>query len=245
MKKSLLFLILLPLALWSQQAIILCYHRFAPTVDSSMTTTNAHFEAELTWLLEHGYTIVPLRKVVDALLGRGTLPNKAVAITADDGHRSVYSDMAPIVKKFKIPVTLFIYPSSISKSEHSMTWEQLAELKKSGLFDIQSHTYWSPNFKTEKRRLTPDAYRVFVDKQLLGSKKAIEAKLGGTVDLLAWPFGIYDTELQEAAKKAGYIMAFSIDRRPATPKEHPMAQPRYMILDRDAIAGFINIFTKQ
>ena len=37
------------------------------------------------------------------------------------------------------------------------TWAQLAEMKASGLVDIQSHTFWHPNFNVEKKRLAPDA----------------------------------------------------------------------------------------
>ena len=59
-----------------------------------------------------------------------------------------------------------------------MTWEQLDTLRKTGLFDIQSHTYWHPNFKTEKRRLSPDAYQTFTTMQLVKSKTVLESRLG-------------------------------------------------------------------
>jgi len=31
-----------------------------------------------------------------------------------------------------------------------MSWAELRELQKTGFFDIQSHTYWHPNFKRRK-----------------------------------------------------------------------------------------------
>ena len=40
------------------------------------------------------------------------------------------------------------------------------------------------------------------------SKAVLEQKLGGKVDLLAWPFGIYDPELMAWAQAAGYVAAF-------------------------------------
>jgi peptidoglycan/xylan/chitin deacetylase (PgdA/CDA1 family) len=80
-------------------------------------------------------------------------------ITADDGHESVFTEMAPLVREYGVPVTLFIYPSAISNAPYAMTWEQLAALDRTGLFGIESHTYWHPNFKTEKRRLSAGAYR--------------------------------------------------------------------------------------
>jgi len=89
-----------------------------------------------------------------------------VAITADDGHRSVFTVMKPLIERERIPVTLFSYPSAISNASYAMTWEQLAALKATGLFSIESHSYWHPNFRKEKRRLSADTYRKFVELQM-------------------------------------------------------------------------------
>lgn len=218
---------------------ILNYHKFGPKAADSMTVTTLMFENQMKWLENNGYVVIPLKKLVDYLRGIGpTPPEKSVVITADDGHSSVYTQMLPIVRSFHIPVTLFIYPSAISNASYALTWEQLKELQQTGLFDIQSHTFWSPNFNKEKRKLTGDAYRIFVKQQLEKSKTILEVKLGKGVDLLAWPFGIYDEYLQQAAEMAGYVAAFSIERRHANGSEHIMSQPRYLITDRDDISGF-------
>ena len=87
--------------------------------------------------------------------------------------------MLPLVKKYRIPVTLFIYPSAISNASYAMTWDQLREIKKTGLFDIQGHTYWHPNFRKERKRLSPEEYEKFVDMQLIKSKERLEKELGG------------------------------------------------------------------
>jgi peptidoglycan/xylan/chitin deacetylase (PgdA/CDA1 family) len=211
-------------------------------VADSMTVTTRVFEAQLQWLKDNGYTVIPLKALVGYLRGQTpTQPQKAVVITADDGHKSVYTEMLPIVRRFGVPVTLFIYPSAISNASYALTWEQLAALKETGLVDVQSHTYWSPNFNKERKRLSAEAYRKFVDDQLIKSKSVLEKKLGGEVDLLAWPFGIYDDELERAAEKAGYIAAFSIDRRHAAPSEDMMSQPRYLMVNGDGIKGFAAI----
>lgn len=221
---------------------VLNYHRFGPKVADGMTVTTSVFEAQLNWLQENGYTVIPLKTLVDYWRGKGSPPpEKAVAITADDGHRSVYTEMLPIVQRYRIPVTLFIYPSAISNANYALTWEQLAVLKQTGLFDIQSHTLWSPNFKKEKKKLAPAAYQSFVKQQLEKSKFILEKKLGGTVDVLAWPFGIYDDYLEQAARDAGYVCAFSIDRRHADAKEKIMSQPRYLMVDADGVKAFAAI----
>ena len=55
--------------------------------------------------------------------------------------------------------------------------------QQTGLFDVQSHTWWHPNFKTEKRRLSPTAYRAFATKQLVESRTILRERLGVSAEL--------------------------------------------------------------
>jgi len=209
---------------------ILVYHRFGTEVSDSMTVRTAAFESQLEQLQAAGYQVVPLRSFVENRLGHAPPPPpRSIAITVDDGHRSVYTELLPVVQRHRIPVTLFIYPSAISNASYALTWQQLAELRASGLFDIQSHTYWHPNFHKEKRRLDPQAYTHFVEDQFGKSRQVLETRLGGPVDLLAWPFGLYDGELERHAAAAGYRAAFTIEGRPAQDHDDPLALPRYLI----------------
>lgn len=221
---------------------ILLYHRFAPTVADSMTITTAVFESHLKYLRDNGYTVIPLRAVVDWLLGKGPAPPpRSVVITADDGHHSVFTEMYPLVMRYHVPVTLFIYPSAISNASYAMTWEQLRQLKQTGLFDIQSHTLWHPNFKVEKRRLAPADYEKLVDTQLRKPIVILKDRLGANVDMLAWPFGIYSPELMQHAAQAGYIAAFTIEQGRASPAYNMMALPRYLLSNLDRGTVFARI----
>lgn len=197
----------------------------------------------MDYLAENGYRVIPLREFVEFLQGRAPAPApRSVVITVDDGHRSVYTQLFPLVKKAKIPITLFIYPSAISHASYALTWDQLRELKASGLFDVQSHTYWHPNFKIERQRLDSAHYEEFVNFQLTQSKAALERMLGGQVDLLAWPFGIYDGELMRWAARAGYVAGFTIDRRVARESDSILALPRFLIpgsMDKKAFGRLI------
>ena len=222
---------------------ILLYHRFGPAVADSMTVTTAVFESHLRYLKDNGYTIIPLSRLVDYCRGKTAvpLPSKAVAIVADDGHKSVYTYMLPLIKKYHVPVTLFLYPSAISNASYAMTWDQIRDLKRTGLFDLQGHTYWHPNFKIEKKRLSPAEYAKFVDMQLKKSKEKLEKELGGTINMLAWPFGVYDDQLVRRAATAGYVAAFTIERRPVRPSDKIMELPRYLMKNTDSGKTFAAI----
>ena len=226
----------------SAEVPILVYHRFGPTVADMMTVTTAVFEEQLAWLRDHQYQIIPLGSLVSSLRDPSApIPEHVVAVTADDGHKSVYTEMFPLIKRYRFAVTLFIYPSAISNASYALTWEQLAEMIKTGLVDVQSHTYWHPNFRHERARLSPDDYRTFVMTQLTRSKQVLERHFGGSVDMLAWPFGIFDPELEQWAALAGYRAAFTLERSAATRGSDPLALPRYLMTDLDRGARFAAI----
>lgn len=221
---------------------ILLYHRFGPVVADSMTVTTNVFESNLKYLRDNGYIVIPLRQLLDYYLKKGPPPPpRSVVITAEDGHRSVYTDMFPLIKKYRIPVTLFLYPSAISNAPYAMTWEQLREMKKTGLFDFQSHSYWHPNFKKDKRRLKPAEYEKFVEMQFKKSKEKLEKELGLKVYMLAWPFGIYDDELIDKAIETGYVAAFTMERRHASSSDNIMTLPRYLMTNADREKAFERI----
>lgn len=219
---------------------ILVYHRFGASAVDSMTVRTSAFQAQMEWLRSNGFAVIPLSRLVDGLARRARLPDKAVVITVDDGHKTVLSEMLPLVRRYRIPVTLFIYPSAISNASYALTWSELAALHQAG-FAIQSHTYWHPNFKQEKRRLAADAYRELVRSQLVKPRSVLSKRLGVEADMLAWPFGIYDDELLAAAASAGYRAAFSLDRRHPRAGDNLLALPRYLITDAVSLREFAQI----
>lgn len=225
---------------------ILLYHRFGPTVVDSMTITTPVLTEHLDHLKKNGFTVIPLRRLVNYLNKSDLkpLPKKPVVIVADDAHQSAYTVLYPLAKKYDVPVTLFTYPSAISNASYAMTWDELREVNKSGLFDIQSHTFWHPNFKTEKRRLSATEYNKLVDIQLIKAKKKLEKEIGKTVDTLAWPFGIYDEELITRASAAGYSTLLTIEARPVKNGDRLAALPRFLLSNQDRGSRFAKIVEK-
>jgi peptidoglycan/xylan/chitin deacetylase (PgdA/CDA1 family) len=217
------------------EVLIFDYHRFNTFRSDSMTVRLSVFKFQLQYMAEHGYHFISLARYVAYKEGKAPPPPpRCVIITMDDGHESVYTEALPLVEKYRIPVTLFIYPSAISNASYAMTWQQLRALQATGLFDIQSHTYWHPNFKIEKRRMAPAQYNKFIDIQLRRSRDVLDRRLGIHVSMLAWPFGIYDQTLTHEASAAGYTAAFALDGRHAGDSDNIMGISRYLVTDRDS-----------
>ncbi len=211
---------------------VLVYHRFAPSVTDSMTVRETTFSGHLHVLRELGCHVVPLADVV--AWRRSTeaqLPPRAVALTADDAHRSQAEVMAPMLQDSGWPVTLFVYPSAVSNAAYAMTWAQLAELQASGRYRIESHTYWHPHLLRERRSQPPADFERFATSQLVMSRDRLRERLGAHPTLLAWPFGMTDDGLMALAAQLGYEASFALGNRGVSRQDALHALPRHLMTD--------------
>lgn len=212
---------------------VLTYHRFDAVQAKSATVVTAKvFTEQLDWLAAHHIAVVRLSEALAVAHG-AALPGPSVALTADDGWRSVYTIMFPIIRARFLPVTLFINPPQIGQGSAYLTWDMLAEMVRSGLVDVQAHTQSHPNFNTERARRTPDAYTRFITHEIADSRADIKAHLGLPADLLAWPFGIHDPTLEQIAAQAGYRAAFALGSMAITAGSPDYALPRYQVYETD------------
>ena len=117
-------------------------------------------------------------------------------------------------------------------------------MQASGLVQIQSHTYWHPNFRKERARLSPPEYEAFVKLQLERSKQVLEDRLGIEVTALAWPYGIYDSTLENAARQAGYRTAFGFAGGLAQPSSDLYTIPRIPVSDTDTGSRFSGLLVR-
>ncbi|CAH0351755.1 polysaccharide deacetylase family protein [Aquabacterium sp. CECT 9606] len=224
---------------WSPQADsavkrlpILTYHRFSNTATDSMTVRTSLFRAHLRLIERLKCNVIPLQDWVDFRCGKGTaIPERSVILTADDGHRSQFEVMAPILASHGWKMTLFIYPSAISNARYAMTWAQVHEMTRSRQYALGSHTYWHPNLIREQGHMSLANYRQFVTKQLTWSKDELQQRCGQPVSLLAWPFGLCDGDLMGQAAECGYQAAYALGNRPTTANDALYAEPRYLMVD--------------
>jgi peptidoglycan/xylan/chitin deacetylase (PgdA/CDA1 family) len=221
------------------RAPVLCYHQFGEHVGSTLMVSRVTLKEQLQLIVARGVSVVPARRLVERWYGRApALPERSCAVTIDDGYKSIHSIFFPLAMKYRIPATVFIYPSAVSVLPFALTWEQLAEMTASGLIDVQSHSHTHPNLQLEEQRLSGASYDQFVRRELELSRRAIESRLGRPCDQLAWPYGVSDPDLRDDARQAGYVAAFGVARRPATQDDDVMALPRYMVTERNRAASF-------
>lgn len=72
-----------------------------------VTLSCGEFEQKLQFLVRY-YNPVGLQDLLDARLGKATLPDRPVHVTFDDAYASVAVNAAPLCMKYGIPATFFV-----------------------------------------------------------------------------------------------------------------------------------------
>ncbi len=205
---------------------VLCYHAFrdAPLKRDPYGFTLDELSSHIADLKQRGIRFV---SVSDILAGRVAGSNN-VLVTVDDGHRSVYEAYRRVFRPNGIRPLLAIYPNVIGKKDYALTWEQLSELAAAGC-DVAAHGYYHLKINRKLHDESPRGFR----KEIVGSKERLEEKLGRTVSIFVYPFGVRSDVTVRAVKEAGYRCAFTIDRgavaAPMAPGDGTFELPRYMV----------------
>ena len=131
-----------------------------------------------------------------------------VAVTLDDGSRTVLTEAFPELEKRGIPFTVFAISGMLGQPvswepapERLMSADELQTLSKSDLVTIGSHTVSHPSLPT----LTESSARA----ELRDSKVRLEALLQREVTLFCFPYGDFSTNLVEWCRQAGYERVFT------------------------------------
>jgi peptidoglycan/xylan/chitin deacetylase (PgdA/CDA1 family) len=188
------------------------YHhiRPMPSVASSTITDRAFtvspegFETHLKYFKENGYEVVLIDELIEYFDMGKPLPQKAVAITFDDGRYGQYKWAYPLLRRYGMTATFFITTDWIGRDTF-MNWNQIKEMSENGMV-IGSHSLSHVNLTT----LSDETLK----KELEDSKKIIEEKINPSgqsegevsrkIDYLAYPGGNFNEHVIEFARAAGY-----------------------------------------
>jgi len=111
---------------------VLTYHRVdepsaRPWLDPTLiSATPEAFDKQMSYLSTH-YQFVTVTDVLTALQTRNSndLPARAVVVTFDDAYFDFEEHAWPILKRYKIPVTLFVPTAYPDQPERTFWWDDL------------------------------------------------------------------------------------------------------------------------
>lgn len=206
---------------------VLMYHRIDNLSEtesknellSDLTVSPQNFEEQVTYLVENGYTILSVYDVQKAIIEQGELPEKAVAITMDDGYRDNFEQAFPILQKHGVAATIFLVGKTVGSPRH-VTWEMISEMKGEGM-TYGSHTMTHPDLtilSTERQNY-----------ELADSKALFESRILEPITTLAYPAGRFNKQVMQQVEAAGYLTAWDKGGGPVQPGHDPFRLPRVRV----------------
>jgi peptidoglycan/xylan/chitin deacetylase (PgdA/CDA1 family) len=214
-------------------ATVLIYHRFGEEKYPSTNVSVARFAEQLVFLKKNKYTVVPLVDLVRMLTAGRPLAEKTVAITIDDGYKSVYEKAWPVLRSFGYPFTVFLYVKATDTGHWDyMTWDQVREMRAAGV-DFQDHGYAHRRFGSIPEQMSAQEYTAWIGEDFAKSSSIIERELGYRPKMLAFPYGEYNRSVIAVARDLGYTATFTQDPGAMSASTDPYRIPREPILGVD------------
>ncbi|MBD3179540.1 MAG: polysaccharide deacetylase family protein [Candidatus Latescibacteria bacterium] len=209
------------------------------------------FEKHLRYLQENGFRAITMAELERYLLEGVKPAEKCVAITFDDGDRSVYRYAYPLLKKYHMQGALFLITSKPGTEWNELeisNWKELEEMEDSGVIEIHSHTH-DMHYKVTKGKSPHPVFQIDrseTDREKIAgiagdlrrSRIAIRHHLGKTTRFLAWPYG-FSTPLGDSlAAESGFDMIVTLKRGPNLPGDPLKRVRRFTITPRTSMRNF-------
>lgn len=212
------------LNIFRNYVLIICYHSISSD-GWRFSMSPEEFEEQMK--LASKRNPVPL----SSIFSKNKIKSGTV-ITFDDGYEDFLTTALPILKKYKIPATMFVLGnpekanhSELQNTKKMLSISQIKSLHKQGV-EIGFHTATH----SDMRKMN-DAE---LEYEIKTSKENLEKKLGFKLRYFAYPRGIYDKRIIEKVKDAGFEKAFTVNGGIVRESSADM------LLNRISIEGSVN-----
>jgi peptidoglycan/xylan/chitin deacetylase (PgdA/CDA1 family) len=209
------------------------YHRVAKQLCGmpvpTWNVTPDKFEEQLCGLVASGFRAVALRDLLERV-GRGeSIPHRTFVVTIDDGYGNAYLEAWPILRRLRIPATIFLATGYLDSDApfpfddwreagaahvpkaawKPLTTAQCREMAASGLIELGAHTHTHADFQSD---------RLAFEHDLRECMAVLQNRFGVAEASFAFPFGKsrlgYEShEFINAAKRLGILCALTTEPR--------------------------------
>jgi len=187
---------------------IIMYHHTEPLDIAAqlghpqLTEDSTFFEEHIRYLVEKKYHFLSLNDLVYAILSHGSVPDKSVVITIDDGYIDNYTYAFLMAKKYQV-IMNFMIPTGLVGQPDYMTWDHLKEMQASPYARIYNHT-------TTHAPLGLISQEEIV-KEVTTANEQLKTNLGIDNTIVIYPYGSYSDLAIQTLQQLGMIAAVSTD----------------------------------
>ncbi|MDX8411105.1 MAG: poly-beta-1,6-N-acetyl-D-glucosamine N-deacetylase PgaB [Mariprofundaceae bacterium] len=217
--------------------LVLAYHAVPakPMADDVYSVSQALFIEQMEYLRRHGYHPVSLNDILEASIGKNTLPPRAVLLSFDDAYISYHDFVVPLLTRFGYPSMLAVAGRLIDHPpqglpEPLMSWKEIRAVAENPLVEIASHTYdlhrtirynpagnvassisvpvFDPDTATYE---LPNAYAAKVEMDFHRQRRLFIDKLGRAPRTIVWPYGRHNAVVWDIAASNGFRAGFTLE----------------------------------
>lgn len=216
---------------------VLFYHRVSDDPDP-LAIAPRRFAAQMDLLRAEGYRVLDVVAAA-GLLSAGDRLERAVALSFDDGYRDVAEHALPVLERHGFRATVFVATgvtggtarfSWYERQPPVLGWTDVVALDAGSVLSFEAHTITHPNLTA----LTTAA----AEREIGGSKRELEERLGRAVAGFCYPAGLYGERERRLVERAGFSVATTCEPGANTPASDPLALRRTAIDGRDRLADF-------
>ncbi len=186
---------------------------------AQLTVDTKNFRADMQYLKDKGYTVVPLTDLIDFFDTGKTLPKKTVVLTFDDGYDDFGTDAAPILKEFSFPATLFV-PTGLMQNPGYLAWSTIKDIASSQPILMANHTWSHHNM---------GASRTVIEREVTTADTQLTEKGLDTPKVFAYPYGTTSSNAVQFLQQSGYKLAFTTVHGSTLCKQQRLLLPRIRI----------------
>jgi len=229
----------------SPHLVCLLYHRFASSADYAAisdaqervyTISSDKFDEQMASLVRQGFRAVGLDEAVAFVNGMGTIPDRAVLLTIDDGSRNVASVAGPVLRRHGYQATVFIttdpaayvFASSVPGSER-LSDDEIRNLDPA-IWHVGGHGHTHKSL----RDMTDAALAA----ELKTNRESLAALLPAPPVAMAVPGNWSGPSVRAIAPTIGYTHVFVSDAGFIHPGDDRTALPRINVSGKWSLRGF-------
>lgn len=208
---------------------VIMYHSVYGDTPSEYIVTPEQLENDLSWLKKNNYSTVTAEQIISYTNGTGSLPEKCVMITLDDGFYNNLSVLLPLLEKYDMTALVSVVGSYTENNAvldpHNpnysyLTWEDITELKESGRIELGNHTYNMHSLKGERigcsknENETEDDYRKNLSEDILKLQNSFYENINSAPVVFTYPFGRVSKESLPVIRENGFLMTLTCRELP-------------------------------
>jgi len=186
----------------------------------------SELKSDLEYLRDNGYTTIVMQDLINFVESGKSLPEKPVVLTFDDGNSSDHKYLLPLLQEFNMKAVASILGKTTDKITKeqtetpnakypNLTWGQVIELHKSGLVEIQSHSFdlHGKAGSGKLNRESSEEYHQRLKADLQKLQDQCQEHIGIKPTTFCYPLGVISKGSQAVLEELGFVASLSCQER--------------------------------